>query len=124
MKTIFEELGVTYTQQGDYLLPELKLPEQEHGDIGVWGQRRRRFLKEKHPVRYCNLLTSGTLCAHLADVEQRAQDLCCQLENDLAAQEGVTEDLKASDMFAWVRKMNSIRNRAEEIVMHEVIYEE
>lgn len=124
MKTIFEELGVTYTRQGNYLLPELKLPEQEHGDIGVWGQRRRRFQKEKHPVRYCNLLTFGTLCSLLADVEQRAQELCCRLENDLARQEGVTEELKASDTFAWVWKMNSVRNRAEEIIIHEIIYVE
>ena len=122
MKTIFEELGVTYTQQGDYLLPDLKLPEQEHGDIGVWGQRRRRFLREHHPVRYCNLLTSGTLCSHLADVEERARDLCCRLEDDLARQEGVTEKLKAADMMTWVQKMNSIRNRAKEIVLSTVIY--
>ncbi len=121
-QTLFEQNGGTYTQQGNYLLPDIKLPEQREYEIGVWGNRRRRYLKHHHRVKYYNMLTQCTLYPHLADVEQRAQSLCFQLEDALARQEGVTEYLKAADMMTWVRKMNNIRNQAEEIVNKKLIY--
>ena len=121
--TLFEQLGGTYTQQGDYLLPNLALPaEKETGNIGVWASRRKRYLKQHHKVLYYNLLTSGKLHSHLADVEEQAQQLFLRLVNELAEKEGVTEQLKSTDQMKWVRKMNNIRNRAVEMVNNEVIY--
>ena len=121
--TLFEQLGGTYTQQGDYLLPNLALPaEKETGNIGVWASRRKRYLKQHHKVLYYNLLTSGKLHSHLADVEEQAQQLFLRLVNELAEKEGVTEQLKSTDQMKWVRKMNNIRNRAAEMVNNEVIY--
>ena len=123
MKTLFEEQGGTYTQQGDYLLPDIKLPEQPEYEIGVWGQRRRRYLKEHHRVLYYNMLTKCTLYPHLADVEQQAQDMFFRLVDEMAKQEGITEQLKATDQMEWVRRMNNIQNRATEMVNSELIYE-
>lgn len=121
--TLFEQLGGTYTQIGDYLLPDLLLPaEKETGNIGVWASRRKRYLKQHHKVLYYNLLTSGKLNSHLADVEEQAQQLFLRLVNELAEKEGVTEQLKSTDQMKWVRKMNNIRNRAVEMVNIEVIY--
>ena len=122
MKSLFEQDGGTYTQQGDYLLPDIKLPEKEYGDIGIWGKRRRQFLKQHHRVKYYNLLTAGELYPHLADTEQQAQEMFFRLVKELAEQEGVTEQLKAADMMAWIGKMNNIQNRAAEIVNNELIY--
>lgn len=121
--TIFEQTGGTYTQVGDYMLPDL-LPEEEEkeANIGVWGMRHKRYLKQNHKVLYYNLLTSGKLNSYLADVEQQAQDLFLRLVKDLAEKENVTEELKASDMMLWVQKMNNIRNQATEIVNAEIIY--
>ncbi len=124
MKTLFEELGGTYTQRGDYLLPDIKLPEQREYEIGVWGQRRRRYLKEHHCILYYNMLTKCTLYPHLADVEQQSQDMFFRLVDEIAKQEGITEQLKATDRMEWVRRMNNIQNRATEIVNAELIYEE
>lgn len=121
--TLFEQLGGTYTQVGDYLLPDLSLPaEKEPGNIGVWALRHKRYLKQHHKVLYYNLLTTGKLYSHLADVEEQAQQLFLRLVKELAEKEGVTEKLKAADQMAWVRQMNNIRNRATEIVNIEVIY--
>ncbi len=120
-KTIFEQLGGSYTRQGDYLLPNVKLPEQEHDDIGVWGNRRRQFLKQHHRIKYYNMLTKCTLYPHLSDVEQQANALFLRLVDELAEKEGITEQLKATDMTAWVRKMNSIRARVNEIIRRELI---
>ena len=121
--TLFEQLGGTYTQIGDYLLPDLSLPaEKETGNIGVWALRHKRYLKQHHKVLYYNLLTSGKLDSHLADIEEQAQQLFLRLVKELAGKEGVTEQLKSADQMAWVRKMNNIRNRATEIVNNEVIY--
>lgn len=121
--TLFEQLGGTYTRVGDYYLPDLKLPEEEkQANIGVWGQRRLRYLKQHHRVLYYNLLTSGKLHSHLADTEEQAQALFSRLVKEYAEKEGVTEQLKATDQMAWVRKMNNIRNRAAEMVNNEVIY--
>lgn len=121
--TIFEQTGGTYTQVGDYMLPDLLPAEEEkEANIGVWGMRHKRYLKQNHKVRYYNLLTSGNLNSHLADIEQQAQHLFLRLVNDLAEKENVTEELKSTDMMLWVQKMNNIRNRATEIVNAELIY--
>ena len=123
MKTIFENSGGTYTQVGDYLLPNLSLPaEEKETNIGVWAMRHKRYLKQSHKVRYYNLLTSGKLNSYLVDIEQQAQDLFSRLVKDLAEKENVTENLKATDQMLWVRKMNNIRNRATEIVNADIIY--
>ena len=122
MKSLFEQLGGTYTRQGDYRLPDVCLPPEEERPIGIYGQRRRAYLKEHHRVLYYNLLTAGTLDSHLEDIEAQAQELFLRLVNQYADAEGVTERLKASDPQAWVRKMNSIRHRANEIVMQEIVY--
>ena len=122
-KTVFEQMGGTYTQVGNYMLPDL-LPAEEEKEvnIGVWAMRHKRYLKQNHKVRYYNLLTSGKLNSYLADVEQQAQDLFLRLVKDLAEKENVTEELKATDQMLWVKKMNNIRNRATEIVNAELIY--
>lgn len=121
--TLFEQLGGTYTKVGDYLLPDLSLPaEKETDNIGVWAIRHKRYLKQHHKVLYYNLLTSGKLHSHLADIEEQAQHLFLRLVKEYAEKEGVTEQLKSTDQMAWVRKMNNIRNRAAEMVNNEVIY--
>lgn len=121
--TIFEQTGGTYTQVGDYMLPDLLPAEEEkEANIGVWGMRHKRYLKQHHKVRYYNLLTSGKLNSYLADIEQQAQQLFLRQVKDLAEKENVTEELKATDMMLWVRNMNNIRNRATEIVCAELIY--
>ena len=122
-KTIFEDMGVTYTQVGNYLLPDLKLPEEEkQANIGVWGMRHKRFLKENHRVLYSNLMTSGKLVTYLDDIEQQATAMFLRLVKELAEKENVTEELKVTDQMLWVQKMNNIRNRATEIVNAELIY--
>ena len=122
-KTIFEDMGGTYTQVGNYLLPDLKLPKEEkQANIGVWGMRHKRFLKENHRVLYANLMTSGKLVAYLNDIEQQATAMFLQLVKELAENENVTEELKAENQMLWVQKMNNIRNRATEIVNAELIY--
>ena len=121
--TIFEKQGGTYTQVGDYMLPDLLPAEEEkEANIGVWVMRHKRYLKQNHKVRYYNLLTSGKFNSYLADVEQQAQDLFLRLVKDLAEKENVTEELKATDMMLWVQKMNNIHNRATEIVNERIIY--
>ncbi|MDD6665307.1 MAG: TnpV protein [Eubacterium coprostanoligenes] len=122
-KTIFEQMGGTYTQVGDYFLPNLKLPEEEkQANIGVWGMRHKRFLRENHRVLYANLMTSGKLVAYLDDIEQQATAIFLRLVKELAEKEGVTEKLKAENQMLWVQKMNNIRNRATEIVNAELIF--
>ena len=122
MKSLFEQSGGTYTLQGDYRLPNLTLPAEEERPIGVWGQRRLRYLKQYHKVIYYNLLTSGKLDSHLADIEEQAQQLFLRLVKELAEKEGVTEQLKSADQMAWVRRMNNIRRRATEVVNSEVLF--
>ena len=113
---------LTYTRQGDYELPNLTLPEQPEVTLGRYAQMRRKYLKENHRIVYYNLLTSCKMTEHLAQVEQRATEMEESLVTQMAKAEGVTEKLKASDMMAWVRRMNNIRNRAQEIVQAEVIF--
>ena len=113
MKSIFEQSGGTYTMQGDYRLPNLTLPAEEERPIGVWGQRRLRYLKQHHKVLYYNLLTSGKLHSHLADVEEQAQDLFSRLVKEHAEKAGITENLKATDQMKWVQSINNIRSRQD-----------
>ena len=122
MKSIFEQIGGAYTLQGYYRLPNLTLPAEDERPIGVWGQRRLRYLKQHHKVLYYNLLTSGKLHSHLADIEEQAQELFYRLVKEYAEKEGATEQLKSADQMAWVRKMNNIRECANELVMKEVIF--
>ena len=122
MKSLFEVHGGTYTMQGDYRLPNITLPAEDERPIGVWGQRRLRYLKQHHKVMYYNLLTSGKLHSHLADTEEQAQVLFSRLVKEYAEKEGVTEQLKSADQLKWVRRMNNIRNRAAEIVNAEVVF--
>ena len=121
-KTIFEEMGGTYTQVGDYLLPNLELPEEEQQPIGVWGQRHRRYLKEHRRATYTTLLTSGKLNSYLADIDRQAEELFSRLVKQIAEAEGVTEQLKADNQMEWVRRMNNIRHRAMEMVNNDLIY--
>ena len=121
-KTIFEEMGGTYTQVGDYLLPNLELLEEEQQSIGVWGQRHRRYLKEHRRATYATLLTGGKLNGYLADIDRQAEELFSRLVKQMAEVEGVTEALKAADPMEWVGRMNNIQNRAREVVNSELIY--
>lgn len=121
--TIFEQTGGTYTQVGDYMLPDfLPAEEEKEANIGIWAMRHKRYLKQHHKVLYYNLLTSGKLNSYLADIEEQASNMFSRLVKDLAAKENVTEKLKANDMMLWVQKMNNIRNRAAEIVNAEIVY--
>lgn len=121
--TIFEQTGGTYTQVSDYMLPDLLPAEEEkEANIGVWGMRHKRYLKQNHKVFYYNLLTSGKLNSYLVDIEQQTQNLFLWLVKDLAEKENVTEELKSTDMMLWVQKMNNICNRAIEIVNTDIIY--
>lgn len=121
-KSLFEQMGGTYTMQGDYLLPNITLPEEECEPIGIWGQRHAKYLKEHRMVLYMNLLTSGKLNSHLAKIDKQAEDMFFRLVKQMAEREGVTEQLKAIDQMAWVGKMNAIRNAATEIINQELIY--
>ena len=123
MNSIFEENGGTYTLGADGMLyPNLILePTKEHRPIGRWGRVHRVYLEAKHPGLYERLILNGTLDRHLADAEERARGMLDRLTRQMAQQEGVTECLKASDQMEWVRRMNSIRSQAEEIVREEVI---
>lgn len=120
-KSLFTQMDGTYTRQGDYLLPDLIMLHQETRNIGVWGEQRKRYLKEHHRVLYYNLLTSGKLLAHLADVEGQAQEMFERLTKQMAEKQGVTEALKARDMMAWVGCMNNIQQRVTEIVSEEIL---
>ena len=113
---------ITYTQQGDYLLPDLKLPEQPKVEIGIFGKRHLRYLERNRKILYTNMLTKGKLTAYLADIDEQAENMFNRLVRQLAEREGVTEQLKANNQMLWIKKMNSIRNRAEEIVNHELIF--
>ena len=113
---------ISYTMQGDYNLPNLAMPEQPEVTLGRYAQMRRRYLKENHRVLYYNLLTKCKLTEHLAETEQRALEMEEMLLKQMSQTEGLTESLKATDMMAWVQKMNNLKNRVREIVLAEVIY--
>ena len=122
MKSYFEEHGGTYTQVGEHLIPDLVMDPQPEGEIGIWGWRRKRYLKEHRKGTYNAMLLQGTLTRHLIDTNAAAMDLLESLVKQMAKAEGVTEELKRRDQLGWVRRMNNIRNRAEEIVRIELIY--
>ncbi len=122
MKTLFEQHGGTYTMQGDYRLPNLTVDKTDTRPIGVWGQRRLHYLKHHRKVLYYNLLTSGKLHSHLADIEEQAHELFNRLITDLADKEGITEQLKATDQMKWVQKMNNIRSILLEHIGKELLY--
>ena len=122
MNSIFEERGGTYTLGADGMLyPNLILEPQEHRPIGRWGRMHRAYLEAEHPGLFEQLILNGTLDRHLANAEERARTMLERLISQMARQEGITEKLKATDQMEWVRQMNSIRSRAEEIVREEVI---
>ena len=123
MKSIFEEMDGTYRQEGDYLIPNLALPGEPEYQIGKYGRMRCSYLKEHRPILYTNLLASGTLHRHLAKIDQACNERMEIIVPAMAKQEGVTETLKAADQMEWVCRMNSIRSRAEEIVLTELVYE-
>lgn len=120
MKSLFEKLGGTYYQEGDYFLPDLSLPET--APVGIWGQRRRHYLKTQWGPLYNALLLSGKLNDHLIEVDTQAEAMFFQLVKKLAEQEQITEQLRAEDQMEWVGRMNSVRNRVEEIIYIELIY--
>lgn len=122
-KTIFEEMGGTYTQVGDYLLPNIIVPtEEETEPIGLWGQRHARHLKEHHKGLYMNLLTSGKLHSYLVDIDKQAEDMFLRLVKEYADKQGVTEQLKAENPYEWIGRMNNIQACVREVVGQEVIY--
>ena len=122
-KRIYDKkTGIQYELQGDYYLPCLELPEQPKVEIGVWGKRHLRYIKQHHKIRYTTLLTNCKLTAYLADIDEQAEKLFFRLVKQLAEKEGVTEQLKANNQMLWVKRMNNIRNRATEIVNAELIY--
>jgi hypothetical protein len=121
-KTIFEEMGVTFHQEGDYFIPNLVLPTEKERPVGVWGQRHKRYLRQSQRVRYVNLLTSGKLNSYLADINERAEDMFSRLVQQMSEKQSVTEKLKAESQMRWVGMMNNIRSSAMEIVINELIY--
>ena len=122
MKSLFEQMGGTYRKEGDYYIPNLELPPMPNYQIGKYGRLRRTYLKEHRPILYTNLVVEGTLFENLVDVDKQCNERMEYLCTAMAKQEGVTEELKAADQMEWVRRKNSIHNRAEEIVLSEIIY--
>ena len=120
-KTIFEQMGGTYSKVGDYYLPNL-ITDRDEIEIGIWGQRHLRHIKQHHKVRYINLLTSGKLNGYLAEIDKQSEDMFFRLVKQMAEREGVTERLKADNQMEWVVRMNNIRSRATEIINHDIIY--
>ena len=121
-KSFFEQNGGTYTQFGDVLLPNLTIVEDEQRSIGKYGRMRKRYLMEHRPVLYNNLLLTGKLDQHLAETDKTCEERVALLTRQMVKRESVSEALKAADQMEWVRRMNSIRSRAEEIVLHELVY--
>ena len=123
MKSLFEEMGGTYRQEGDYLLPNLSLPpDTPEYQTGKYGRMRKRYLKEHRRALYTSLLLSGKLDQHLAEIDQTCDERIERIIADMANAEGMTEALKAADQMGWIGRMNSIRNRAEEMILSELVY--
>ena len=122
MKSLFEEMGGTYRQVGDYFIPNLVLPNDGNYQIGKYGRMRRSYLKEHRKILYTNYVVEGTLFKHLSEIDQACNECMENIISAMAKQEGVTEALKATNQMEWVRHMNSIRNRAEEIILTELVY--
>ena len=124
-KHIYDENnGLWYELIGDYYIPVLTLSSEEQRPIGKWGRMHRDYLKEHRPIRFNDLVLSGQLWIYLADLNEQAQERLALIIDQMTASEGVTEKLKTADQMAWVGAMNSIRNRAEEIILREMIFEE
>ena len=113
--------GLDYVLVGDYYIPALRLTEESR-PIGHWGRRRKAYLEEARPALYCSLLLSGKLWTHLADMNEQAQERLDLIMEQMKATEGVTEELKRTQQMEWVQRCNNIHNRAEEIVLHDIIY--
>ena len=124
MKSLFEEMGGTYRQVGDYFIPNLVLPDTGNYQSGKYGRLRHSYLKEHRKILYSNYVMKGTLFEHLAEIDQACNERMAIIVHAMAKQEGVTEALKAADQMEWVRRMNCIRNCAEEIVLHELVYDQ
>ena len=124
-KHIYDESnGLWYELIGDYYIPVLTLSSEEQRPIGKWGRMHRDYLKEQRPILFNDLILSGQLWSYLADLNEQAQKRLSLIVEQMKASEGVSEKLKATDQMAWVVAMNSIRNRAEEIILREMIYGE
>lgn len=122
-KYIYDEKnGLWYELLGNYYIPCLKLPDEEQRSIGIWGQRHLRYLRQHRKALYTELLTSGTLNAYLADLNEQAENMFIEMVKQMAAQENVTEQLKAQNQMLWVQRMNNIRSRATEVVNNDLIY--
>ncbi len=115
-------MEITYHREGDYLIPNLKLSDTTEYQIGKYGRMRQRFLKENHGGIYSYMLLSETLWKHLAEVDEECNEMMERLVEQMTNNEGVTEQLKSDDWLCWIKKMNSIRSRAEEVVLHDLIY--
>ena len=122
MKSLFEQMGGTYTQEGDYILPNLMLPIEEERPIGIWGQRHLRYIKQHRKIHYTELLTSGKLNAYLAELNDEADAMFSRLINQMVEKQGITEQLKDKNPMEWVQHMNNIQACAREIVNTELIY--
>ena len=122
MKSLFEEMGGIYRQGGDYFIPNLILPDDSDYQIGKYGRLRRNYLKEHRKILYTNYVVEGTLFKHLAEIDQACNERIEIIVSAMSEQEGVTEALKAADQMEWVRRKNNIRNRAEEIILTELVY--
>ena len=120
MKSIFEEMGGTYSNINGYLLPYLAIPESP--PLGKWGRVRMRYLKEHHPALYSSMLLTGRLDQHLAEIDRSYEEQLEHIIQQMTKQEGVTEELKAADQMEWIRRMKSIRSRTEAFVRHELVY--
>ena len=122
MKSLFEQNGGTYRKQSDYLIPNLTFPKSEENAIGIYGQRHLNFLQEHRRLTYINLLTRGELNEYLFKIDKQARERFCRIVKRLKATQGITEQMKADSPMEWVKKMNYIRQQAEEIILNELIY--
>ena len=123
MKSLFEELGGTYRQVGDYFIPDIELPERNY-EIGKYGRMRHRYLREHRKIQYTTMILDGTLYDHLEELDRICNERMETMVATMKKQQGITEELKAADQLAWVGAMNNIRNAAEEIILRELVYEE
>ena len=123
MKSLYEKLGGTYRQVGDYFLPDIELPER-HYEIGKYSRMRHRYLKEHRKIQYTTMILDGTLYDHLEEIDRICNERMETMVATMKKQQGITEELKAADQLAWVGAMNNIRNAAEEIILRELVYEE
>lgn len=122
MKSLFEQFDGTYHNESDYLIPNLTLPKNEEHDIGIYGQQHLRYLQDYCKLTYINLLTSGKLDKYLSEIDRQARERFCRIVKQLKTTQGITEQLKADSPMEWVRKMNCIRQQAEEIVIKELLH--